>query len=232
MNTIGTLFQPMDNWRHLPSYQLERWADLFFSLYLPEVLEAKLGYAIGAQMVPEFPVRIGTIYPEITTNKSYKVDYLALSADGTTAILVELKTEGRSRRRVQDRYLEAARDVGLPALLEGVLEIFRATQAKRKYFCLLQELEMMGLLRIPAEMEEMMSGPSLQGVVAASRGVEITTRATVGEVVYVQPRGVGPDVVTFAEFAAVVRRHEDAVSRRFAQSLGRWAEVPAGRKVW
>lgn len=30
-------------------------------------------------------------------------DYLALSADGTAAILVELKTEGQSRRGVQDR---------------------------------------------------------------------------------------------------------------------------------
>lgn len=110
-----------------------------------------------------------------------------------------------------------------------MLALFRATKAKRKYFCLLKALEAMGLLRIPAEMEEILSRPSLQGVDAASRGVEVTARATRGEVLYVQPRGAGPDVVTFAEIAAVVQRHGDPVSRRFAQSLERWAEVPAGR---
>ena len=41
MRSIDTLFDRMDAWRHLPSYQLERRADLFFSLYLPEVLEAR-----------------------------------------------------------------------------------------------------------------------------------------------------------------------------------------------
>ncbi len=44
MKQIDTLFNRMDAWRHLPNYQLERRADLFFSLYLPEVLEAKLGF--------------------------------------------------------------------------------------------------------------------------------------------------------------------------------------------
>lgn len=42
MDRICALFDRMDNWRHLPSYQLERRADLIFSLYLPEVLVAKL----------------------------------------------------------------------------------------------------------------------------------------------------------------------------------------------
>lgn len=80
MNKIETIFQRMDDWRHLPDYRLERRADLFFSLYLPAVLEAGLGYPVLAQMLPEFPVRIGTIYPDVPTHKSYKVDYLALSA--------------------------------------------------------------------------------------------------------------------------------------------------------
>ena len=41
---INHLFDQMDKWRHLPSYQLERHIDLFFSLYLPQVLEED-GYA-------------------------------------------------------------------------------------------------------------------------------------------------------------------------------------------
>jgi len=61
MDLIATLFDRMDGWRHLPNYQLERRADLFFSLYLPAAVEAKLGFSVHPLMVPELPVRIGTI---------------------------------------------------------------------------------------------------------------------------------------------------------------------------
>jgi hypothetical protein len=98
MNPIDQLFSQMDNWRHRPNYQLERRANLFFSLYLSEVLATKLGFPVKEQVVSEFPVRIGTIYPHIPIDKSYKVDYVAISWDGSKAVLVELKTEGLSRR--------------------------------------------------------------------------------------------------------------------------------------
>ena len=80
MKQINTLFDRMDAWRHLPNYQLERRADLFFSLYLPEVLEAKLGFPVADQIVPEFPVRIGTIYPDIPIDKSYKIESRQISS--------------------------------------------------------------------------------------------------------------------------------------------------------
>ena len=228
MKRIDTLFDRMDAWRHLPSYQLERRADLFFSLYLPEVLEAKLGFAIQNQIVPEFPVRIGTIYPDIPIDKSYKIDYVVLSADAEKAILVELKTEGMSRRDNQDKYLLASRKAGLPILLGGVLDIFRATNSKRKYFCLLEHLESMGLLRIPMQMKEIMTHLSLQGVTEVSREIEITTQATESIIVYVQPNGNGPDIISFEEFRSVVQKHDDPVSQRFARSLREWADTKAG----
>ena len=49
MSGIDKLFDCMDAWRHLPNYQLERRAGLFFSLYLTEALEAKLGFKIHWQ---------------------------------------------------------------------------------------------------------------------------------------------------------------------------------------
>jgi len=230
MNQIDLLFDRMDAWRHLPNYQLERRADLFFSLYLPEVLEAKLGFPVQEQIVPEFPVRIGAIYPDIPINKSYKIDYLALSADSETALLVELKTDGSSRRADQDRYLLASRQAGLPALLGGVLDIFRATKAKRKYFYLLELLESMALLRIPSEMKDIMSRPSLQGAAEASRQIDITTQVTETVIVYVQPHGKGPDIISFEEFRTVVQKHEDPVSQRFARSLLVWGNTKAGER--
>ena len=77
--------------------------------------------------------------------------------------MIELKTEGASRRYSQDKYLIAAKEVGMEALLNGVLQIFHATQAKRKYFHLLKHLEQMGLLLIPNELEDIMERKSLQG---------------------------------------------------------------------
>ena len=231
MQQINTLLGRMDAWRHLPNYQLERRADLFFSLYLPEVLEAKFGFPVGNTIVPEFPVRIGTIYPDIPVDKSYKIDYVAVSADGDKAILVELKTESLSRRDNQDKYLAASRKAGFPALLGGLLDIFRATNSKRKYFALLELLESMGLLRIPTEMKEIMSRSSLVGVTEASRSIEITTSVTDSIIVYVQPNGDGDDIINFSEFRAIVQKHDDAVSTRFAQSLQEWASPKAGRKI-
>ena len=228
MGRICALFDRMDAWRHLPNYQLERRADLFFSLYLPEVLETKLGFALHEQIVPEFPVRIGTVYPHRPIDKSYKIDYVALSSGGDKVVFVELKTEGRSRRTKQDKYLQAARDAGLSALLAGLLDIFRVTQSKRKYFRLLEHLESMGLLAIPAPMKEIMSRRRLQGAVEASNAVEITANATECIIVYVQPNGRGPDVISFEEYRAVVQQHDDPVSRRFARSLTEWAEIQAG----
>jgi len=228
MDKINVIFDRMDAWRHFPNYQLERRADIFFALYLPEVLEAKLGFPVRPELVPEFPVRIGTIYPDTPTSKSYKIDYLALSVDSDKAILVELKTEGLSLRREQDEYLRAAQNAGLIRLLEGLLDIFRATNSKRKYFCLLEQLGSMGLLRVPAQMTEIMSRPSLQGVNEASRQVEVTAQARETIVIYVQPNGTGSAIVSFSDFANIVRRHDDPVSLRFAASLHEWAAVRAG----
>jgi hypothetical protein len=230
MELIDTLFDRMDSWRHLPSYQLERRADLFFSLYLPEVLGAKLGFPVREQVVPEFPARKGTIYPDSSDNAPIRIDYLALSADGNSAIFVELKTDRASRRAKQDDYLDAAVRVGLHSLLTGLLDVFRATSHKRKYFCLLEYLEGMGLLRIPAGVREIMTRPRLQGVVEAAHGVEITSHVSDCLVSYVEPVRTDKNSISFEEFAAVVRQHDDPLSQRFAQSLIEWSEVTAGRK--
>lgn len=227
---INLLFDRMDDWRHLPNYQLERRADLFFSLYLPEVLESKLGFKINPIVVPEFPVRIGSIYPDIPINKSFKIDYLALSEDLTQAVFVELKTEGMSRRQEQDKYLTAAQETGMEVLLDGLLQIFRATTAKRKYFHLLDTLASAGLLTIPEEMYTLMGKDALQGSTAASKTIQITCRAKDHHIVYIQPNGSGEEIISFADFKTVVERHDDSISLRFARSLSEWADIQAGEK--
>jgi hypothetical protein len=231
MTQIDTLFDRMDVWRHFPNYQLERRADLFFAPYLVEVLEARLGFPLCPDLIPEFPVRIGTIYPDDpTNNQSCKIDYVALSAARDKVVFVELKTEARSRRDKQDEYLLAAQKAGLRALLQGLLHIFRVTKSKRKYFCLLAYLERMGLLRLPEGMKEIMAQPTLRGVTKASRQVEININPAESFIRYVQPNGTARNVIPFRDFAEVVRKHDDPMSQRFARSLLEWADVQAGEK--
>ena len=231
MKQINRVFDQMDAWRHFPNYQLERRADIFFSLYLPDVLESKLGFPVRSELAPEFPVRIGTIYPNIPIDKSYKIDYVALSVVGDKAVLVELKTEKHSRRPEQDKYLIAAQKIGIPGLIDGLLKIFRVTNAKRKYFYLLLHLERMGLLRIPTQLKDIMEGKALQGASGASKQIEVTAKYTDSMIVYVQPNGSGPNVITFREFAEVVQQHDDLISQRFAGSLREWAKIQAGERA-
>jgi hypothetical protein len=39
---ISKLFHLLDNWRNLPSYQLERRADIFFALYLDKIIKSDI----------------------------------------------------------------------------------------------------------------------------------------------------------------------------------------------
>ena len=74
INRISEIFDNFDDWRHLPSYQLERRSDAFFSIYLGMILKETYAEEIQG-IIPEFPVRIGTIYPKKSTNRSFKIDY-------------------------------------------------------------------------------------------------------------------------------------------------------------
>lgn len=231
MDFVGDLFERMDRWRHLPNYQLERRADLFFSMYLPAALEAKLGMKIHPVMVPEFPVHIGTIYPHIATDKSFKIDYVCFSNDLDRVIFVELKTEGLSRRDAQDKYLAAAQQVGFEELLGGLLKIFQVTQAKRKYFHLLELLGRVGYLKIPPTMHDIIRRDNLIGINQAAEKIEICCRAGRPEIIYLQPLGNDSRVLSFAEFKKTVETFLDPISQRFAASLSEWASVQAGFRM-
>ena len=124
------LFSLLDKWRSFPSWQLERRADIFFAVHLEQILWEKLGYKTE-KILPEFPVRIGTI-TNIPINKSFKIDYLIVCENLPKVILLELKTDTTSRREKQDWYLKQAKERNIFQLVDGILKIFDTTLSKAK----------------------------------------------------------------------------------------------------
>lgn len=212
MKYINDIFDNLDKWRNLPAYQLERRADIFFSIYLPEILFRKLGVKIEG-IIPEFPIRVGTIDQSSKSNKSYKVDYLAKTTDSKTIIFVELKTDDISRRDMQDKYLKKAKHIGMAELLDGVRKIYKATSSKKKYEYLLNKLQDMGFITL-------------------DKGGEFLIRQVNNDIhiVYIQPNN--PDeqenVISFHEVAEIIGNHGDELSLRFSKSLLEWANIRAG----
>jgi hypothetical protein len=210
---IKLLFDNLDRWRHLPAYQLERRADIFFSIYLPEIMQMKVGCE-PSLVIPEFPVHIPAIYPDAKTNLSFRIDYLAVFKDPQRLVFLELKTDPRSKREEQDKYLKKARDVGMVKLLLGLQEICHKTSSREKYECLLSLLASGGLIvrKAPWEFESAQNLPK-------------------PEILYIQPSPgtSGEEVITFDEVANLICKHDDYLSHRFAQSLREWCSIAAGQ---
>ncbi|MFV0536642.1 MAG: hypothetical protein ACK5M3_04625 [Dysgonomonas sp.] len=210
---IDKLFDSLDDWRNLPAYQLERRADIFFAIYLPEILKKRTNSSIDF-IIPEFPVRIGNIYnkPEkILTNPnlSFKIDYLAICQSENKVFFVELKTDDSSRRDKQDWYLREAKKKNIINLVDGILDINRATQAKKKYGYLLSKLETMGWI-------DKSTNTNL------SSNYDVT-------IVYIQPNRKEDDsdlIITFSEISEYLSEYTDPITKRFCKSLTRWTNNP------
>ena len=225
---IDDVFELLGRWRHLPSYQLERRADIFFALFLREMLAERFGVELEEELVPEFPVKRELIWPSHETNKSVKVDYVAFAGDRSRCFFVELKTDVGSRRDAQDEYLERIEELGLAAVLGGVVDIVRATSAHKKYFHLLSMLEGLGLLELPDGLAEHTFPRATRGRSELLGDIEVCVEP--GEfavdVVYVQPKGDGDGVIDFAEFADWLDGR-GALADAFAEALLEWRR-PAG----
>lgn len=226
---IFEIFNKLDKWRHLPNYQLERRADIFFSLYLKEVIEEIYQVSLKNHVIPEFPVRIGTINSHSDINKSYKIDYVLISEDVENIFFVELKTDIGSRRKKQDTYLVAVQEAGLKKLLEGLKDIFRATSAKRKYYHLFTLLEEIGLVKIPSELHQIVSSNTLVGINKVIERIEVFDIHSHCHIVYIQPSGEGEGVVNFEKFGEIINKYSDELTKCFRKSLQNWSEIKAGQ---
>ncbi len=223
-DAVGLLFDLLDRWRHLPAYQLERRADIFFALYLPGIVEHALGVKVDARVIPEFPIR------KEHSRRSTKVDYLALSEDRFSAFLIELKTEMRSRNRRQDAYLADARRRGLGGLLSDVPVLAEASKEQAKYVHLLLALAEMGLLTVPSDLGDYTFPEVRRGITRRLRDVQVTASESKVEVVYLQPQDSMDDrVISFGTAAEYLETLDDPFAVRFAKYVRRWIEPAAIR---
>lgn len=225
--SLESVLRLLDRWRHLPAYQLERRADVLFAMFLPEVLEKRFR-AANLCLIPEFPIKKSLLqaYRNDTTSNSIKVDFLAVEKadDGEApkrAFLVELKTDMASWKSEQERDLNDAASLGLRALVEGVMDIARATNETRKYGHLLSLMSYLGLIK------------SEEPLFPVSKKVlnEIDCKVTGDcclKLVYVQPQ-VPANTIDFNAFAETIEQGgTDSVRQTFACYLRKWADEVAG----
>lgn len=202
MDPLDIVFRHLDRWRHLPNYQLERRADIFFSVYLHDVVEELTGVPLEDDLVPELPIKRDLVWPELPTNKSVKVDYALFARDRSRVFFVELKTDGGSRRDAQDTYLDTARRLGFRKVLEGVRAILLATSAYQKYHHLACALARLGYLKLPPDLARHVYPAPAAGLLAQLERIEVGPDDPAIEIIYVQPEATeGDRCIDFARFA-------------------------------
>ena len=226
MDPLEKAFTNLDQWRHFPAYQLERRADIFFSVYLPEVLAAYTGVEIDPRIIPEFPLKLDLIWPGRPSSKSVKVDYVLFAKDRSRAYFVELKTDAASRRDAQDEYLSRAKELGFRALVQGVTAIAGRTTAYRKYYHLLHCLEDLGFLKLPPKLAEHLFPHVRPGVSQLLADIVVEPVDPAIDVVYLQPAETGHDAtISFEMFADILKNRPDPLSRFFREHLLKWRSV-------
>jgi hypothetical protein len=238
MEINNPIFDLLDEWRHLPDYQLERRADIFFAAYLPRFLSDRFRLDIRPKLIPEFPLRLGAIDPSSDSNQSCKIDYVAIDAPARNVIFVELKTDCASYRAKQDRYMRDAKALGLDGVLEGIKQIILASDArsKRKYCRLLQLLEHHKLITLPDTLEVALASKHYASAIdTCVHDVNVVCADPTIHICYLMPRRpIDPPaqahVLTFEEFGEWLREMEvdDAFAARFASSLDRWCRDEPG----
>ena len=158
---LRSALNTLDDWRHLPAYQLERRVDIFFGLLLPEIIEAEFGLPReDLVVIPELPLhkRSLDLYENddgtsAKDNKSVKVDFAVFyrGQRKKTLLLVELKTDNKSIDFGQLERMKRAKaaDNATKKILTGIFECADNSKHGRKYAQLVWKLKEIGCISVP-----------------------------------------------------------------------------------
>lgn len=238
--SVSQIFNLMDRWRHLPGFRLEGRLAPFFELFLQHILAESLDVVIHPVVIPEFPLRKGSLLGENGRNQSYNVDYAAFSDDRKKAFLVELKTDMSSIDDGQKKYLINARDKGIATLVCGILKICgsKGIRKRSKYVHLLHHLAILELVKIPDRdklYQKTFPAPT-RGWTDAFRRVEPVVRNTLEctQVIYILPvcqkddPELGIRYIDFGEVANIVQKRGE-LGYLFGTYLRQWIPPAGGR---
>lgn len=238
---VEKVFQNLTLWRNLPKYQLERRADIFFSLYLKEILETSLGVEgkkveLAPVIIPEFPLRHGNEHHTVN------VDFVMFSKTFSTIYLIELKTDMGSLRGEQFEYLFKAKsrieaDYGFKGILEDLRAVLSATGDKPKYFHLFHLLEELGFVSMPSGIRDKLYSGRKQGLTSLIEDIEIVRDMTSCEIVMLQPARFTQEEIervkvydlkavkqiTFADVVSCLTELKSPFADNFARYVGAWA---------
>lgn len=247
--SVKYAFKLLNDWRHLPAYQLERRADIFFALFLPEVLEKHCGIEVKDPFIPEFPID-----KKQEDNEHRQADYFVLSEDRQRGILVELKTDMASKRskngKLQEEALVKATEKGLRGLVKDIVAIlqppkekrkYQGKQTRQKYIHLLSYLKKLELVCYEKEDElyRKALAPNSKGIYDILGQVELASWVCGDkpklEALYIQPEKCDPEkdktkVLDFKTFAGIVKEGQENEEMRklFSECLTNWACTKAG----
>lgn len=250
--TIERVFELLDKWRHLPAYKLEPRADIFFALFLPEVLEnhfkhLDLEIEINPMIIPEFPIRLAGLEDILERHRpprkrplgfqSSRADYFAYSSKGAHSFIIELKTDMSSIGELQMELLvEAAKRRELERLVCDVIDISKSKNVDRqKYFHLLYSLQELGLVNGVEEVcYKEYPRVNFHVVVEGLKKVNVTNAAKgcpKPKVVYIIPEGPrdaknegSMHGIHQIPFEEFIKyaKNRGAIGSRFAKSLECW----------
>lgn len=155
-DSLRQMLLQLDQWRHLPSYQLERRVDVLFGLLLPKILQGQGIVPVGSKVlvIPEFPLHKYRLnLSEREGNWSVNVDFAVFceSEDNRALMLVELKADDASMRDEQFRNMCKAKNAGAGEVLPGVIDAARTSAEARKYAQLIWKLLEFGCMYIDAK---------------------------------------------------------------------------------
>ncbi len=212
--SYAEIFDNLDKWGNFPGYQLERRADIFFAIHLPEIFKKKYGEEIKC-ILPEFPVRIGhlklfTDFVDASKNhgdnQSFNIDYVIVT--DKNVYLTELKTDMTSLNDTQKYYLKKSSELSIEKLAGGVIKILSATTNKWKYSNLLDEL-----VRI-------------DWVSKTTEGYVALTQKITGKVIYIQPNNLedNSNVLSFSEINDLLENSQNPMTLKFRESLTKWSK--------
>ena len=243
---IKSIFDLLDQWRGLPNYQMERRVDIYFALYLHEIImayfkdELKGEKITHVNIIPEFPLK------KDGNRQSLKVDYAVFSKN--KLFLVELKTDVNSLNDVQYGNLIIAKSKSLYDFVSIIPDIAIGSDQRKKYMYLIKCIkELLSLVyEINIESETNVCDDSKKALDCLceefkAKESQFSERRVDVEIVYILPEnadnddkvkkyGIGEDahIITFEKIRSYISAlsNLDAYGKRFVESLERWKKEP------